>query len=81
VVKFSGTYGILYMNVPVMEPLISCYGNLAVFSMLLKISELMHCIMTAITSALFIGFKRVSNGWKVLEVGYHVDIGSFMRLY
>jgi hypothetical protein len=42
--------------------------------LMLKISEPVHCVPTTITSALFIGFGRMSNEWKVEEVNYEFDI-------
>jgi hypothetical protein len=48
---------------------------------MLKISELVHCAPTTITSHLFIRFERISNEWKVKEVKYMSDIGSFLRSY
>jgi hypothetical protein len=39
-------------------------------SSLLKVSKYMHCIPTTITSALFIGFGHMSNGWKSEEINY-----------
>jgi hypothetical protein len=66
----------------VLEPLLSCYENFdCVFSLMLKISALMHCILTTITSALIIEFRHMSNGWKAEEVIYDVDIESLLRLH
>jgi hypothetical protein len=47
---------------------------------MLKISALMHCILTTITSALIIGFRHMSNGWKAEEVIYD-DIESLLRFH
>jgi hypothetical protein len=40
-----------------------------------------HCVPTIITSSLFIGFERMTNGWKVEKVNYEFGIESFLILY
>jgi hypothetical protein len=50
------------MDVLVLEPLISCYEKLSVvFLLMLKISARMLYFSTTITSALFSGFRHMSN--------------------
>jgi hypothetical protein len=49
--------------------------------LMLKLSELVHCVPTTITSAWFIESGCMSNEWKVEEVHHEFDIGSFLRLY
>jgi hypothetical protein len=69
------------MDVLVMEPLLWCDKNLVVFSLMQKISVPMHRVPTTITYSLFIRIGRMSNGWKVEEVNYEFNIGSFLTLY
>jgi hypothetical protein len=80
VVVISGTYGILYMDVLVMEPLLSGDGNLVVCLVYAENILSMYCIPTTITPGLFISFGHMCNSCKVEEVKYDIDIESFRIL-
>jgi hypothetical protein len=44
-----------------------------------KVLPLFHCVLTMITSSLFVGFERMSSESKVNEVSYKFGITSFRR--
>jgi hypothetical protein len=44
-----------------------------------RILPLVYCVLTIITSSLFIGFEHTSNARKVEKVNYEFDIASFLR--
>jgi hypothetical protein len=44
-----------------------------------KVPPPVHSVPMIITSSLFVGFERMSNGWKVGKVNYECDIASFLR--
>jgi hypothetical protein len=45
-----------------------------------KVLPLVRCVLTIITSSLFIEFEHMSNDWKVEKVKYEFGITSFLRL-
>jgi hypothetical protein len=64
----------LYMDVLVVEPLLSCYEIRLCFLVDTEISALMLCLPKTITSVLFIGFRHMSNRRKTEKVLYNFVI-------